>query len=321
MIYFKVLFLSLLSLQATANTEGKAELRVRPEVSIAAVVEVSQRPLLRLTDIAVVLGGSDTLLAQLEQIVLREDSRELALAPVILSQEILAKVRHAMQTSKALKEMNPSFNIPSQIQVNFSSVPISREEVQRKIHNLLKARCGECDYKVSIQSTPVPAQRHWEIDFSQLSAKGGGFLLPLKEGQTRDSKWISGTIRVSKLTPVTTRMILQGERLQQGDVRLATTDVTYAKDGVLSELDVQGQVALRALPVGTPVWSADLQREPAAKKGQIVKALMGDENFEISLQVQAEDSGFIGDLVKVKNMENQKILSGLIIEKGVVKLQ
>jgi flagella basal body P-ring formation protein FlgA len=39
------------------------------------------------------------------------------------------------------------------------------------------------------------------------------------------------------------------------------------------------------------------------------------------LNLQAEDSGFVGDVVKLKNLENQKVLTGIVVEKGVVKLQ
>lgn len=292
----------------------------RPEVSIPAEVEVSQREILRLSDVAIVSGGNEALLSLLDSVVIREDSRELLLSQYLNSQEILGRVRAALMATDTLRQENPAFKIPSKVKVSFSSTPISRKEVERKIQNVLKARCSNCEYKISIQSTPIPSQKQWELDYSQLAAKGG-FLVPLKEGDQKQSKWISGTIRVSQLTPVATRLILQGERVQPQDVRMAMTDVTYSKDGVVRLEDIQGQIAARSLPVGSPIWTTDLKREPAAKKGQIVKALLGDESFEISVNMQAEDNGFVGDLIKVKNLESQKILSGLVVEKGVVKLQ
>lgn len=292
----------------------------RPEVSIPGNIEISQRELLRLGDVAVVSGGNEELLSFLDSIVIRQDARELLLSQHLNSQEILAKVRESMKSQEGLKNLNPAFKIPSQVKVSFSSTPISRQEVERKIHNTLKARCNECEYKVTIQSTPVPSQKQWELDFTQLSAKGG-FLLPVRDGEQRQLKWISGTIRVSQLTPVATRLILQGERVQPADVRMVMTDVTFSKDGVLRVEDIQGQLAARSLPIGSPIWTSDLKREPAAKRGQIVKAMLGDEDFEISVNMQAEDNGFVGDLIKVKNLETQKVLSGLVIEKGVVKLQ
>ncbi|AFY00222.1 flagellar basal body P-ring formation chaperone FlgA [Bdellovibrio bacteriovorus] len=292
----------------------------RPEISIPSSVEISQRELLRLGDIATVTGGTEELVNALDAVVLREDCRELLLSQHLNSSEILVKMRAALNSQENLRRLNPQFKVPSQVQVTFAATPVSRQEVERKVHNILKARCNECEYQISIQSTPRPASKLWDLDFTQLSAKGG-FLLPLRDGDQRQIKWISGTIRVSKLTPVTTRLILQGERVQADDLRMSMTDVTFAKDGSLRMEDIQGQMAARSLPVGSTVWASDLKREPAAKKGQIVKALLGDDSFEISVNMMAEDSGFVGDLIKVKNLETQKVLSGLVTEKGVVKLQ
>ncbi|KHD89687.1 MAG: flagellar basal body P-ring biosynthesis protein FlgA [Bdellovibrio sp. ArHS] len=292
----------------------------RPEITIPASVEISQRELLRLSDIATVSGGTPELLSFIESVVIREDARELLLSQKLPSSEILTKVREAMKSQAGLRTLNPAYKIPSEVKVAFAATPISREEIQRKVLNHLQVRCNECEYKVSIQSTPAPAQKQWDLDFTQLTGKGG-FLLPLRDGDQRQLKWISGTIRVSQLTPVASRLILQGERVQQEDVHMVMTDVTFAKDNALRLADIQGQLAARSLPVGTAIWSTDLKREPAAKKGQIVKALLGDEGFEISVNMQAEDNGFVGDLIKVKNLDNQKVLSGVVIEKGVVKLQ
>ncbi|NUN05955.1 MAG: flagellar basal body P-ring formation protein FlgA [Bdellovibrio sp.] len=295
----------------------------RPEVSIPASVEISQRPLLRLGDIATVTGGSDELLTFLDSIIIREDARELLLSQHLQSQEILNKVREAMKSEVRLKELNPTFMIPSQVQVAFAAEPISKQEVERKIYNTLKVRCPDCEYKISLQRIPVPNGKTWEMDLTQMTTKGG-LMIPLREDGSSGVlgvKWISGTIRVLKLTPVTTRLIQQGERLQNQDMRMEMTDITFAKDGALSVADIAGQLAARSLPVGSPLWSSDLKREPAAKRGQIVKGLLGDDSFEITVSLQAEDNGFVGDLIRVKNTETQKILSGLIVEKGVVKLQ
>jgi flagella basal body P-ring formation protein FlgA len=216
--------------------------------------------------------------------------------------------------------LNPAFKVPSEIKVSFAAQPISKQEIERKIENVLKARCNDCVYNLSIQGVPTPESKVWEMDLSQLTTKGG-FLVPLRDGNNKQIKWISGNIRVSKLTPVTTRLISQGERLQAQDVTMSLVDVTFAKDSGLRAQDIQGQMAARILPVGTAVFAADLKREPAAQRGQIVKAVLGDDTFEITTNVEAQDQGFVGDLIKVKNMDNQKLMSALIVEKGVVKLQ
>lgn len=292
----------------------------KTEISIAKNVEISQRPLLRLSDIAEVNQGSEEVLTFMDEVVLREDARELLLSQAMGSQEILHKIKSALNAQDSKQKMKLTFKIPSEIKIDFSPSPISKQEIERKILNVLKTQCHSCDYKLSIQSIPSISQRQWELDFSKLNPKGG-FLLPVKEGVLGEQKWISGTIRVSQLTPVASKLILQGERVQPEDIQMVMTDITYAKDSTLRLSDIQGQLAVRTLPLGSPVWSSDLKREPAAKKGQMVKALVVEDGFEISTSMIAEDNGFIGDLIKVKNLQTQTVLSGSVVEKGVVKLQ
>lgn len=292
----------------------------RPEILLPVEVEVSQRERLSLGDVAIVTEGSEKLIAALGKIILREDARELLLSQYLYSHEIMSKIRSAIGNDQDLRGLNPKIKIPTKIKVTFSTTPVSRQEVERKIQNVLKASCHECEYTISIQSTPVPHGTAWDLDFSQLASKGG-FLLPLHDGSRNSIKWISGTIRVSQLTPVAKKMILQGERVQSEDLKLVLTDTTYAKDGVLRLEDISGQLAARSLTVGSPIWPSDLKKEPAAKKGQAVKAVLGDESFEITIVMQAEENGFIGDVIKIRNLENKKILSGVVTEKGVVKVQ
>lgn len=296
-----------------------AQVFARPEIAIPETVEVSHRETLRLGDVAEVSGASEELLQKIDKLVIDENARELLLSQHLKSEQVLKKIRTALQKDELLKSQNPAFKIPSKVKIDFSPNPISREEIQRKMRNFLATRCAGCEYRISIQTLPAISETKWELDFSQMTTRGG-FLLALREASGVQNKWISGTIRKYELTPVTTRLIQQGERIQNEDVRLEKTDVTYSKDGALRVEDVVGQAVTRALPIGTPIWTNDLKREPATKSGQIVKVILGDEILEVTTNMQAEEAGFIGDQIKIRNLETKKILTGLIVEKGVVKL-
>jgi flagella basal body P-ring formation protein FlgA len=72
---------------------------------------------------------------------------------------------------------------------------------------------------------------------------------------------------------------------------------------------------------GRAVFPSDLKREPAAERGKAVKVIAGDELYEVSLSGVAEDTGHIGDLIKVRNIESKKVFTAVVVEKGVVKIQ
>lgn len=278
----------------------------RPEVILPSQVEISQRSVVRLGDIAEVQQGNEDLLDSLDAIALPSQDR-------IKAADILNLVKE--------QHLNATFRIPALVVMTKSSTPISKVEVERRVLNTLSARCHECSYKINVLSAPYPVNTQWDLDFSQLSSRGS-FLIPVREGGAGNAnKWVSGTVRVSRLTPVATRLLSLGERIQPGDLKLAPADVTFAKDSGLRIEDIVGQQLVRTIQVGQPVWAADVKREPAAKRGQIVKGTLGDDDFQISLNVEAQDSGYIGDVIKVKNLETQKLLSAVIVDKGVVKVQ
>jgi flagella basal body P-ring formation protein FlgA len=123
------------------------------------------------------------------------------------------------------------------------------------------------------------------------------------------------------LVPVAKKLIRFGERLQAEDLEMIETDVTFVKEETPEMNAIVGMIANRSLTPRMPIILSDLKREPAARKGQVVKALVGDQTFEVSINASAEENGFIGDVIKIKNSETQKVMSAIVIEKGVVKVQ
>lgn len=285
----------------------------RPEVIFTSPVEVSVRETVRLTDLVEVVQPTEELLGALESMTLPMKNQYDA-------KEISSLVKNEMEKNEGLRKLNPSFKIPSELKVQASAGKISKAETGRRLLNILRTRCGECEYKLSIQSVPFPATGPWDIDYAAVPAKGA-FLISLHDTDARSVKWISGSIKVSKPVPVATKLLQSGERLQVGDAKMAMVDVTFAKDTSLSLADLNGQLLQRQIQNGSPIWSADLKREAAAKRGQIVRAISGSEDFEVSANMEAQENGFIGDTIKIKNTETQKTFSGLVTDKGTVKIQ
>jgi flagella basal body P-ring formation protein FlgA len=276
-------------------------------------VEVSQRSVIHVGDVVQIEEPTEELLNILDGLVLPS-------AKTISATEISSVIKSEMESSGSLKRLNVTFRIPTELQIKKSSTPISKIEVERKVTNILKSRCVDCAYKVNVQSAPYPAGTAWDLDYSQINGKGS-FLIPVRDGDARAMKWISGTVRVTKLTPVATRFIQLGERIQTGDLKMSLVDVTFAKDAPVRIQDIQGQQLTKSLQIGQPLWSSDIKREVATQRGQMVKATLGNGDFEITANLEAQDNAFIGDTIKVKNLETQKTLSALVTEKGVVKIQ
>lgn len=292
----------------------------RAEVKIQAEVEVSQKRALYLGDIVEVRDGSVALVKALESTLVRDDARELLISQKLPSKEVLEIFRKALNENAEIQSAKPVLKVPSEVKVSFSTNPISRSEVERKILNRLFSSCVGCDFKVTIQSTPVPQSENWSVnyDFNELK---GGVLLPLADGNNRSAKYVSANIRVSKLTPVAKRFVKVGDRVTMDDFEYKFTDITFAKDSPLNVEDIEDQISAKNIAAGAPVWAGDFKKQAAAQRGQIVKAVIGDENFEITTEMMAEESGYIGDTIRLKSLDTKKLFSGTVMAKGVVRIQ
>ena len=158
---------------------------------------------------------------------------------------------------------------------------------------------------------------------TQSIRQAGGFLLPfiVETSQAKLNYWVTGKLAFFREAPVTTRMVRMGERMTEADFSMQKVNVTYARDGAPKAADLIGKLAGRTFNIGQPIFFGDLKKEPAAQRGQAVRILIGTDTMEISTTGTAEEAGSVGDIIRVKSADTQKILSGLLIEKGTVRVE
>ena len=283
-------------------------------VEVNSRVEISAKGTWNLADLVSIRHGQYLLLRAFED-------TEIEKVETISAAEMTKKIRQALRNmpeGSLLAE--PQVRVASFAQIKAVS-GISQEHVERLMLNRLALECSDCVFSIQFNRVPVLTSQKWEFDLSALTAKGS-FMIPVREEGALSPKWITGNLQKKRMAAVANRLLMPNDRIQPGDVGQALVDVTFSKDGLVSVDELVGQVVSRSVPSGTPIWAADVKREPATKRGQMVRAFIGEgSDYEITTNMIAEDQGFIGDLIKVKNPETQKILSGLVVEKGVVKIQ
>jgi len=93
------------------------------------------------------------------------------------------------------------------------------------------------------------------------------------------------------------------------------------QDIVMDKKSILGMQASRFINAGQIIYYRDLKREQVLRKGQMVKALFGQNNFELSISAQAEEGGAVGDVIKVKNLDSQKMFAAKIVDRGLVKIE
>jgi flagella basal body P-ring formation protein FlgA len=237
-----------------------------------------------------------------------------------------------VEIARMLQEKMPeghdvTFHIPNQLVVEAKNNLIPVSDVHQKVIQLITKSCASCSAKIrdlkvpTIKTTEIMTS--WDIDASQVSLRGA-VLLPLQvqfQNGSQKTFWAPVHIFLEQTGLVSRRALKMGDRLSAEDLEKKTVDITYQKESLVSESEAETQVLARYVPAGQALTAGDLKREPAAQRGQLVRVLAGGEDLEVSLQAVAEEAGAIGDMIKLKIPDSQKLISGKIIEKGVVRLQ
>lgn len=291
----------------------------RPEVIFPAETEVSNTAVISVFQVAEMKELTGLAFHEIAKMPLIEkiEKQEHLVLP---GTEVSRKLRELVNSSELLKKLNPIFKIPTEIRIHIRQEGFSKTEIERCMKTVLLSRCEACSFKIFLNPLPKMAQLNWNIDWDQ-DIKYGSFMLAVREAGQFANKWITGTLQVRKKVPVAKRLIRFGERVQSEDLEVLEADVSYLREETPELAQLVGLLANRTLTAKTPVLLSDLKREPATRRGQMVRALVGDQDFEVSINASAEESGFVGDLIKIKNLETQKIMSAIVINKGVVKVQ
>ncbi|MFP5520151.1 MAG: flagellar basal body P-ring formation chaperone FlgA [Bdellovibrionia bacterium] len=300
----KILILAILTLSALNSW-------ARVQLSVLSEAEVSNSTRISLVDIVETTGVPASIIKEMSAIEI-DSHREYEAREVsqLLKEKLLPAFKQA--------NLEPQIVIPAQVKIKMSA-GISRSHLERRIKLHLQEAHPHAEMEVQLHSVPIVTSGDYFVDWSQVQA--GSFILPFKELNTYNPKYASGQVRIKKQVPVAQRRLAMSERIQPNDFKMQWVDVTFSKESIASEQEIIGQPVSRSLNPGQPIWYSTLKREPAAKRGQILRATVGSESFEINLNVQAEEQGFIGDTIRVKALETQKEMSAVITGQDTVRIQ
>lgn len=215
---------------------------------------------------------------------------------------------------------NSEILIPKKINLKFES-QLSLTSLETWIYEQLKNSIS--DKKIEIQHISLPKVDCNEVKslkWSNFKLEGRNqfrFMLNVNE----KNYWVTGDYRWFQNVPVATKNIFPHEKLNNENIELQLKDTTFQTLYSSRIEDLIGRTVMQNIPVGSLIDSRHLKVEYLVEKGQFIQAQFQGENFVLSSQVQAEQSGVKGDLIKIKNLESQKILSAIVTGKGLVEVK
>ena len=278
----------------------------KSEITLSSAVEVSPREVITAYDIVEGRNLSESTLSDLKDIELGN-----AQTKTISKLEIIKKFRG----------LDSNFRLPSEVKILRSKSNVSRLEIERKIMNHLLAKCGTCEYRIQINSVPQNLLTDWELDMN-VDFNKSTVMIPVFSASSSDKKgWVVVDLKKYANVPVLNRALKIGDVITEDVVTTEMRLMQSYQDAITDVKSVIGMQAARFLTAGQMLASRDLKREQILRKGQMVKAIFGVDTLEISISAQAEEAGAVGDVIKVKNIDSQKMFAAKIIDRGLVRIE
>ncbi|MFZ4402531.1 MAG: flagellar basal body P-ring formation chaperone FlgA [Pseudobdellovibrionaceae bacterium] len=306
-----ILLCMLQSLIAQAQDINSA---VRIEIEFLEKTEISPRDMVSWLDIVNVKNPDLVLLQELKEI-------QIPFKENFSSTELADFIKKTLTEKETLKKKNPLFKLPQSMHLIKSKNHFSEEEILRKTRHYLQILCEGCTFQVQLANTQVlQAIKDWDLDFSNMKIQAQQ-LIPIFENKQKTMKWLQINTRFYAPVQVAAKNIFTNERIKNSDLVTKQMDITFQKNIVLKADEIVNKITSRNLSAGSPVVYTDLKKEPDIFKGQTLKAIFKSENLLIQTSVVSEESGRIGDIIRVKHQDTAKVFSAKVLDAENVSIK
>ena len=281
--------------------------QANPEITIASTIEVSPRTSVSAFDVVEAKNMTDSIAEDLKVVVLSAEGKS----------ETVSKT----DLAKLLRGVKARFVLPSEMKLLRSRNAISRMEVERKVKNKIYSDCNSCEVQVVVSNIPQNLSSDWELDLNIDLTKKTVMIPIYSVSNTSLKNWIVAEIKRYQKVPVLNQSVKFGEVLSPEMFTIEKREINNVRNTFQNLEALEGMQASRFLNAGQLVQFGDVKREQVLKKGQMVKAIVGNNSFEVVISAEAQEAGSVGEVVKVKNLDSQRVFAGKVIERGVVRIE
>ncbi|MGD8939185.1 MAG: flagellar basal body P-ring formation chaperone FlgA [Gammaproteobacteria bacterium] len=141
---------------------------------------------------------------------------------------------------------------------------------------------------------------------------------------TDEKPWkifVPATLALYEKVLAASRTIVRGEVLGSDDLTLVSKPVGPASQSHFrSAKQAIGFIAKRSIPVGKILTAHMVQAPRLVQAGQEVILLATTPQLEVRMKGKALSDGSEGDLVRVRNVRSKRVVEGIVMQTGIVRV-
>lgn len=128
-------------------------------------------------------------------------------------------------------------------------------------------------------------------------------------------------VRIYETIVTSSKKIDRNDTLTLDNLMMSKMETTKFYRTMFSKVeDLIGKRALRSIPPNTPITPEIVDNSPAIKKGDIIRVFVHSGNLHVITKGVAKEDGCIGKIIKVKNIDSNKELYGVVEDSTAVKI-
>ena len=201
---------------------------------------------------------------------------------------------------------------------------IGERDISRRIADMVKQRNGgrpvEIHFHGMGNELEVPASTvAFQVDDFSYDSRSGRFYGTV--ASAADSIKVSGRAQVVEAIPVLKSRIAAGHVITRNDVEWLQVPANRYGAGFIDRFDdLIGQTPRRALAAGMPIRSADIGKPEAIAKNGLVTMVAQAPGLTITTTGRAMESGSIGDVVQVMNLQSKRTIQATVTGMNLVQV-
>jgi flagella basal body P-ring formation protein FlgA len=311
--YFLILFLGFWSVTTLAKSliraPSEVEVAVDQPITLGVLTNVGEFPGLVKKSVDKLVMGQAPQTGQ--KIIFTNSALALAFRKVLTEEE----------------NKNYQLVLPSQISVKVQDNSYNSENIKNAIIQIFQKKCESCRVVIKNLNLPLISPNDkvlkWTIE-SDINLPKATFNVPIViENQESKNKqyWITGQIAIFKKVPVAAKIINRGDKLTMENIRLEERDITFSLDSAPIYTDLIGKQTNQFLKAGDVLWHSVILREKAVSRGEIVKLILGTDQFEITTTGKVNQDAYIGDQVEIIPLGGNRVIMGSVTSKSEVRIE
>lgn len=133
--------------------------------------------------------------------------------------------------------------------------------------------------------------------------------------------YVPMTIDVHTGVVVAATSLPKGESIDASKVKIARRNLAKLPQGYFRTLEeVEGTVLKRNVTAGQPLTPSMLKAQRMVERGQRVTVLARSGGLEVRVPAKALSHGANGERIRVRNLSSQRIIEGVVVAAGLVRV-